>query len=223
MIVERETLTDGVEGALRAMIVDGQIAPGERLNEVHLAARLGVSRTPLREALNRLVAEGAVEARPRLGYFVKPLSVEELDQIYDLRPILDPAALRVAGVANERQLARLEVLNAKLVAERKPERAIALDDAWHLELLAHCRNRSLVALIEGVMTRTRRYELALMREGKAIAAAGDAHAKIIEALRARDLESACAALKANLEAGKAPIMAWLAQREAATKSKRGHG
>jgi DNA-binding GntR family transcriptional regulator len=221
MPIRRDNLTDGVADAMRAMIVDGRFAPGERLNEVHLAERLGVSRTPLREALNRLVAEGAVEARPRLGYFVKPLSSEELDQLYDLRPILDPAALLVAGIPHERQLTRLEALNAKLLAERRPERAIALDDAWHLELLAHCRNRALIALIEGAMTRTRRYELALMREAKSIAAAGDAHADIMAALHARDLEAACAALKANLEAGKAPIMAWLAAREAAAKIKRG--
>lgn len=221
MSVRRENLADGVESAVRGMIVDGQFAPGERLNEVHLAERLGVSRTPLREALNRLAAEGAIEARPRLGYFVRPLSSEELDQIYDLRPILDPAALRLAGVPGARQLERLEALNAKLLAERKPERAIALDDAWHLELLAHCRNRALVAMIEGVMTRTRRYELALMREAKAVAAAGDAHAAIIAALGAGDLEAACAALKSNLEAGKAPIMAWLGAREAAAK--RGQG
>lgn len=221
MIVHRENLTDGVESALRGMIVDGHFAPGERLNEVHLADRLGVSRTPLREALNRLVAEGAVEARPRLGYFVKPLSSEELDQIYDLRPILDPAALRTAGVPDERQVARLEALNAKLVSERKPERVIALDDAWHLELLAHCRNRALVTLIEGVMARTRRYELALMREAKSVAAAGDAHNQIIAALRAGKLEAACTALKSNLQSGKAPIMAWLAAREAASSIKRG--
>jgi DNA-binding GntR family transcriptional regulator len=205
------------------MIVDGEIGPGERLNEVQLAEKLGVSRTPLREALNRLVAEGAVDARPRLGYFVKPLSSEEFDQIYDLRPILDPAALRIAGLPDERRLARLEALNAKLAAERKPERAIALDDAWHLELLAHCRNRALVAMIENVMARTRRYELALMREQKSVADAGDAHSRIIEALRGSDLEAACSTLRSNLEGGKAPIMAWLAARESATKTKRGQG
>lgn len=222
MTVRRENLSDGAEDAVRGMIVDGQFAPGERLNEVQLADRLGVSRTPLREALNRLVAEGAIETRPRLGYFVKPLSCDELDQIYDLRPILDPAALRVAGVPDERQVARLEALNAKLAAERKPDRAIALDDAWHLELLAHCPNRALVGLIEGAMIRTRRYELALMRETKGVAAAaGDAHKEIIAALRVGDLEAACAALKANLESGKAPIMAWLAAREAASSRKRG--
>jgi len=208
----RENLSDGVEAALRGMIVDGQLAPGERVNEVHLAGRLGVSRTPLREALNRLAAEGAVEARPRLGYFVKPLSSEELDQIYDIRPILDPAALRLAGLPGERQLARLDALDAKLAVERKPERIIAFDDAWHLELLAHCRNRELIGVIEGLMARTRRYELALMRDAQSAYIAGHAHARITAALRAGDLEAACASLKTNLERGKAPIMAWLAAR-----------
>jgi DNA-binding GntR family transcriptional regulator len=74
------------------MIVDGVLGAGEHVNEVHLAARLGASRTPLREALNRLVAEGALDARPRLGYFVKRLTLDEFDQLYDIRPLLDPEA-----------------------------------------------------------------------------------------------------------------------------------
>lgn len=211
--LRRENLSDAAEAAIRAMIADGRLAGGERLNEVHLAEALGVSRTPLREALNRLVHEGAIEARPRLGYFVKPLTLSEFEQLYDVRPILDPAALRAAGIPPAAQLAALEKLNGKFVAARDRQAAIALDDEWHLALLAHCPNRVLVELIENMMLRTRRYELALMRETKNVTQAGGDHERILAALRAGDLESACAALEKNMRSGRATIVAWLSARE----------
>ena len=194
------------------MIVDGRLAGGERVNEVHLAERLGVSRTPLREALNRLAHEGAIEARPRLGYFVRPLTVAEFEQVYDVRPILDPAALRLAGLASAPQLARLEKLNKKLGSARG-EAAIQLDDEWHLALLAHCPNRVLVELIENFMLRTRRYELAWMRDTKNVQRAANDHERILTALRANDLEAACEALAANMRSGRETIVAWLRGRE----------
>lgn len=210
-MTERPNLSDEVAGSIRERIVDGRLADGQRLNEVHLAAELGISRTPLREALGRLVAEGALEGRPRHGYFVRPLSVGEFEQITAIRPILDPAALRLAGLPRPAQIARLEKLNSKL-AMAAPTAALALDDAWHLLLLAHCPNRELVALIETMMRRTRRYELALLREAGGGARAGDEHARIVAALRAGELEAACAALHDNMTGGKAPVIAWLTAR-----------
>ena len=67
-------MSNDLANSLRDMIIDGDLAPGKRLNEVHLAAELGVSRTPLREALSRLAAEGDVVSVPRHGFFVKALT-----------------------------------------------------------------------------------------------------------------------------------------------------
>ena len=98
MALVRDNLSDSVVLRLRNMIVDGQLAAGARINEVHLSQQLGISRTPLREALARLAQEGALRSVARIGYFVRPLTVEEFDQLYDIRPILDPEALRLAGL-----------------------------------------------------------------------------------------------------------------------------
>ncbi len=211
----RDNISDLVALELRKMIVDGRLPPGERVNEVHLAQQLGVSRTPLREALSRLAAEGALTSAPRLGYFVRPLTLEEFEQIYDIRPILDPAALRLAGAPPPKRIERLAKLNRKLAAARDPETAIALDDAWHLELLADCPNRVLVELIENIILRTRRYELALMRETRNVLRASEDHERILAALRKGDLPAACEALKHNMQSGRAPIVQWLAARQAA--------
>lgn len=213
--LDRPNLSGDLVRAVRAMIVDGRLAAGERINEVHLAASLKVSRTPLREALSRLAAEDAIEVLPRRGYFVRPLTSEELEQLYDVRPILDPAALRLAGIPPATVLSQLTMINAAIEAETDPEKLIALDDLWHLELLRHCPNRVLVGMIEQVMLRTRRYELALMRERPTVQRAVDHHAAITAALRRGDLTAACAALKANMTHGREPIFAWLRQREAA--------
>jgi DNA-binding GntR family transcriptional regulator len=215
-------ISDAVQARVRGMIVDGALPEGARINEVHLAQELGVSRTPLREALNRLTVEGALTSSPRIGFFVRPLTLEEFQQIYAIRPLLDPEALRLAGVPAPKKLERLERLNDKLSkAAARRELAIALDDQWHLELVDDCPNRVLIELIENNILRTRRYELALMRESENVARATDEHARILAALRNNNLKAACAALKQNMQSGFAPIAAWLQQREQkAARSKR---
>jgi DNA-binding GntR family transcriptional regulator len=210
----RDNLSDALTVELRHMIVDGRLPEGERINEVHLSQRLGVSRTPLREALARLTQEGALRAVPRIGYFVRPLTLEEFEQIYPIRPLLDPEALRLAGLPSRGRMERLRALNERLEAAADADEIIALDDAWHLELIAGCPNRVLIDLIEQFIRRTRRYELALMRERENVLVAGGAHRAILAALRRRDLDAACAALRSNLQTGFEPIASWLRTREA---------
>ena len=205
--------------AVRTMIVDGRLGDGARINEVRLSAELGVSRTPLREALSRLASEGALNVRPRLGFFVRPLTAGEFEQLYDLRPLLDPEALRLAGIPPAVTILRLERVNAAL-ATRRGAAVVELDDAWHLELIAACPNRVLVEMIENLMLRTRRYELALMRETEHVAAAAIDHADILGALREGDLAAACSALKHNMQSGRAPILNWLRGRDAEKGAKR---
>jgi DNA-binding GntR family transcriptional regulator len=210
--LRRLNISETVAATVRAMIVDGSLSPGERINEVRLSEALGVSRTPLREALNRLASEGALSSAPAIGYSVRPLSVEELEQLYDIRPLLDPEALRLAGLPSAARLARLEALNRRFATAADAETAINLDDEWHLELIAACPNRVLVEMIQTMMLRTRRYEVALLREQpNRLRATGD-HDQIQAALRAGDLDAACAALKVNMQSGRAPIIAWLTAR-----------
>ena len=211
---DRQNISEELANTIRQMIVDGVIPAGSRINEVHLARGLGVSRTPLREAIARLVREDTLVAVPRVGAFVRPLSIDEFDQIYPIRGLLDPEALRLAGLPSPQHIDRLERLNARIGAASDPDAIIALDDEWHLLLIENCPNKVLVDLIEKFMRRTRRYELALMRERHEVDVATDTHQEIIAALRRRDLERAAAILKHNLETGGEPIRRWLLEREA---------
>ncbi|MEQ1756310.1 MAG: GntR family transcriptional regulator [Micropepsaceae bacterium] len=213
-LIQKPNLADAATTAIRSLIMEGRLPDGERINEVHLSEQLGVSRTPLREALSRLASEGSIEAKPRFGFYVRPLTTEEFTQVYDLRPIFDPAALKLAGLPSDRQIARLDHLNRKLARLVEPDEIIETDDEWHMELLAHCPNRALVEIIENIIQRTRRYEMALMRETQNVTNASLEHAQIISELRARNLKGACAVLEQNMRTGKAPILAWLKAREA---------
>jgi DNA-binding GntR family transcriptional regulator len=196
------------------MIVDGRLPAGERINEVHLSQQLGVSRTPLREALARLAHEGALETIPKIGYFVRPLTIEEFEQIYSIRPVLDPEALRLAGLPSPARMKRLREINQKMEKARTADAIIDLDDEWHLELVADCPNKVLIDLIKQFARRTRRYEIALMRERKNVLMTTSHHKATMAALRRRDLAEACAAVRTNCVTGHGPIIQWLASRDA---------
>jgi len=211
--IARDNISDSVAVALRNMIVDGRLPAGERINEVHLSAQLGVSRTPLREALAKLAQEGALRSIPRIGYFVRELTLEEFEQLYDIRPLLDPEALRLSGLPSRECMERLRELNDKIERTRDANTIIDLDDEWHMELIADCPNKVLIDLVKQFIQRTRRYEIALMREQRNVAVATANHKSIMAALRRRDLEAACAALRINLQTGREPIVAWLKTRE----------
>jgi DNA-binding GntR family transcriptional regulator len=210
----RDNLSDSLVTELRNMIVDGRLPAGERLNEVQLSQQLGVSRTPLREALARLTQEGALKSVPRIGTFVRPLTLEEFSQIYPIRPLLDPEALRLAGLPARERMERLRKINEQIESASDADSIIGLDNEWHLELINKCPNRVLIELIEQFIWRTRRYEIALMRERENVVAATADHKAIMTALRKRDLEAACAALRTNLQAGYEDIASWLREREA---------
>jgi DNA-binding GntR family transcriptional regulator len=211
--LDRHNISEELANTIRQMILDGDIAAGSRINEVHLARELGVSRTPLREAIARLVREETLVTVPRVGAFVKPLTVEEFEQVYSIRTLLDPEALRLAGIPSKSQIERLERLNARIQGSKDPDKVVDLDDEWHLLLIDACPNKVLLDLIRDFMRRTRRYELALMRERKQIEVATETHSEIIAALRRSDLAGAAAILRRNMETGSEPILRWLAERE----------
>lgn len=211
--LERSNISADVAGKIRDMIVNGVLPADSRINEVHLSQQLGVSRTPLREALATLVSEGALENRPRRGNYVRPLTRHEFESLYGIRPILDVEALRLSGIPKGEDLQRLVALNEKMRAAKSVRTRIARDDEWHLLLVRNCGNEMLLDLIRQFMFRTRRYEIAYLRDSDNASTAFDEHRAIIESLRSGDLDGACAGLKTNLTTGMDPLLEWLDERE----------
>lgn len=212
--MDRPSLATELAARLRREILDGALAPGARLNEVHLAEALGVSRTPLREAIGQVAADGLLERRPRFGYFVRELDEQEFHDLYGMRRLLDPAALDMAGAPEQAVFADLEAVNRRIVdAADDAGRVIDLDDLWHRTLLAHCPNRILLEQIEYFIRRTRRYEHAYFREHANVGVAVTEHRSIQEALSRRDLPRAVERLRQNMTSGEEPIRRWLRRRK----------
>lgn len=207
--IQQSNISQEVAERIRDMISNGTLPADSRINEVHLSQQLGVSRTPLREALAALVAEGALESRPRKGNFVRPLTREEFESIYAIRPILDIEALKLAGIPEPENLDRLVELNEKLREAKSTRVRIVRDDEWHSLLIQNCGNQVLLDLIRQFTFRTRRYEIAYLRDSNNASTAYDEHLAIISALRDGDLSGACAGLKQNLTSGVGPILDWL--------------
>lgn len=151
--------SSGVFERLRRMIIEGEYAPDERLIEEQLAERLGVSRTPIRQALTMLEAEGLVEIAPNKGAMVCSFSVEDVRDIYDLRAVLEGyaarrAALRIAGeeLARLSELAEeMEGLAGHFSEHEEIRRLVALNQGFHGTIVVASRNRRLGRLLRGTV------------------------------------------------------------------------
>ena len=131
------TTADSVAAALRAALQQGRWSPGAALRQEDLAAEFGVSRIPVREALNKLQAEGLIVVEPNRGAFVASLSAPEVNEIFDLRVLLECDALRHAIPQHTaRTLRHLRALQAELDAEADPSLWLATDAAFHEVLYA---------------------------------------------------------------------------------------
>jgi DNA-binding GntR family transcriptional regulator len=149
--------SSGVFERLRRWILEGEYEPDERLVEEQLAERLGVSRTPVRQALTMLEAEGLVEIAPNRGATVCSFSVEEVWDIYDLRAVLEGhAARRAAGRIEGRELDELRSLAAEMEGttperfsdhEEEIRQLVARNQRFHGTIVTACRNQRLERLV----------------------------------------------------------------------------
>lgn len=209
----RPNISEDLANTLREMIFEGALSEGERINEVQLSVRLGVSRTPLREALTTLVAEEAMESIPRRGFFVRGLTIKEFEDIYPMRSFLDPEALRLSGVPDDKTIQRLEHIDKKMMAARSHKARALLDDEWHLELIKNCENDVLIGQIKLFMKKIQRYGLAFHKDKQVVEVSTTEHQEIIDALKQGDIETACEWLKKNLTSDTTPILNWLEKRK----------
>ena len=131
--------------AVYEAIASGQIKPGERLRETDLAARIGLSRTPVREAMRRLETEGLIIHEPRIGAVVRKLSQQEIVELYEMRIVLESTAATMAAQhASAAEIRTLEKLNAQMrAAADAPARVSALNQQFHNCIVNAARNRFL--------------------------------------------------------------------------------
>jgi len=203
------TFSRRTETVLRERILDGSIAPGERLNEVALASALGISRGPLREAIQRLAGEGLLTIVSHRGAFVRTFDPREIDELYDLRTAYEMHASRLACVrANDDQLAGLAsfiVTTGDFMSAEGDGRYPAERD-FHRELIRLADN---VALERAAAEAQAQISLARSLSAKvavrAKAALGE-HTDIVEALQRRSPDDAARCVQIHLDEARTSAM-----------------
>ncbi|MFJ7105550.1 GntR family transcriptional regulator [Streptomyces albogriseolus] len=191
-----------VADALRAALIAGELRPGEVYSALGLAARFGVSATPVREALLDLTKEGLVDAVPNKGYRVTAVSERQLDEYTHVRALIEiPTTAALASTADPAALAALRPVAEEIVAAAAAGDLIAYVDAdqrLHLGLLALAGNAHLVEVVRDLRRRSRLYGLTAPAGQGRLRASAEEHLALLDALLARDTEGVHAVMTRHL-------------------------
>lgn len=192
------------QGAYRRLLDEirsGTLAPGARLREIELAERLGISRTPVREAIRQLEADGLVSHLPRQGATIRSLDHAEVVELYEMRAVLEGTAARLAArAASDIELAELAALNAELAAVPAGAAAREINRVFHRTLIEAARNRFLIKAMSALQkTLLILGPTTLAEPDRAVSAVAE-HGAVLDALLARDGAGAEVAMRAHVEA-----------------------
>ncbi|MNK10561.1 putative HTH-type transcriptional regulator YdfH [compost metagenome] len=200
------TLADSAYSALKRDILDFRLAPGDRFTETEIAERLQVSRTPVREALFRLEREGYLEVRQRNGWLVKPLDFNTLDHFYELRSVLETAAVHAlcapeAGPDPMRALQHLADIWLVEESEQSTdcEWLADLDERFHIELVASAGNPEIARVHRAATERIRIVRRLDFTQPERIGKTYEEHGAILTAVLARDAARAAGLLRAHIQ------------------------
>ena len=190
---------------VRDRIRKGQFAPEQRLVEVDVIRKTGGSRLKVREAFQRLAAEGLVEIEPFKGASVRSTSLEEVRQIYRARAALEGvAAADFTRLASEAQRTKLQEIQAELercVEERSPESFGRLNGEWHGLIVEGAGNAVIDELLQRLTVPIHRLLFDSFYDVERLRTANDDHRRILEAVLARDADAAEQAMRAHVQAG----------------------
>ncbi len=195
-------LREMVFESLREAIIQGRLKPGERLMEIQLAEEMGVSRTPVREAIRKLELEGFVVMVPRKGAYVAGISLKDIVDIFEVRAALEGMA---AGLAAERiteeEMDELErsLLMINATGEDDLAAIVKADAAFHELIYKASRNQRLVQIITHLQEQIQRFRMTSLSQPGRTKIVLDEHKKIVEAISDRNVELAQTLAREHIE------------------------
>jgi len=195
-------LREMVFESLREAIIQGRLKPGERLMEIQLAEEMGVSRTPVREAIRKLELEGFVVMVPRKGAYVADISVKDIADVFEVRAALEGLA---AGLAAERiTTEELEELDRALtktyeVSKHDLNAIVETDTNFHALIYRASRNERLVQIISNLADQIQRFRATSLAQPGRTKLAIEEHAKIVDAISDRNVELAQTLAREHIE------------------------
>jgi DNA-binding GntR family transcriptional regulator len=214
-----ENLSARVYNEIKNLILCNEIMPGQKLHHQQLSERLGVSRTPIREALTRLVQEGYVSFLPNRGFTCKEIRMQEAEELYELREALEAFAVEKAiATLSEKALRQLRdrvTAYGRDVQNRFTRDRLVYDQDVHLQIAQLTGNETLRNTLSHVFERIvlKRRTDGLYDPARGVAAHQE-HLRLLEAMERRDAPTAVAILRNHIQAGKKNVMADLKHRQA---------
>ncbi|WP_213975728.1 GntR family transcriptional regulator [Tepidanaerobacter acetatoxydans] len=198
---ENESITDFTTRYLREQTMNFNILPGSSINEKEIAQKLGISRAPVREALNRLIAEDLVIFRPGKGFFCRELKIEEIEELFEVREDLEIAAIRAAiRSATDEKLKNLlekSIDNRNKQNEIETHELVIVDEDFHCEVIRLSGNNERLKFIQNINKRirfVRQISLEMGRRDRFL----DEHIQIAQAMYERDEKKAIKSIKYHL-------------------------
>jgi len=201
---------DRVYEELKNQAISYAIKPGSRLNEGEVARSLGVSRTPVREALNRLAAAGFLSFTPSQGFFRKPLDPSEVFDLYEMRQAIEVASVRLAaGRATDEGLRELDqflTVSSECSDIREVDRLVRFDEEFHERIVRLSGNREMLSCLLNINDRIRFFRWVDMESGRR-RNTQEEHREVHSALQARDGERAATMLYSHIARRRDQIIA----------------
>ena len=190
-----------VHDELRRMVMQFEIRPNERINEVELAQRFSVSRTPLREALNRLVTEGLLGLEPNRGFRSRSLETSEIVDLYEARAIIEVAAIRLAcRRASDADVQSFDEYWASVPGLLdRPVEALAHDEEFHERLVGLSGNPELPRALRAINARIHFVRMVDLGRRERRELTHNEHGLVVEALRRRDEDECASILSRHIE------------------------
>lgn len=191
-----ESVVDYAKDFIERCIVTGELAPGQKIKEEEISARLEISRPPIREAFKILETEGLIKRYPRRGVFVTQITEKDIWEIYTLKMALYGLASRLAiDEITEKEVRQLEkiVLRMKECVENNPPDVIkyqSLNDSFHLATINFIRHERLKKIVLSLNNQIHRYSFRSLNDKKHLLSSYGYHRRIFEAIRKRDKELA---------------------------------
>ena len=189
---ERKSLGEHVFDSLKQAIIRGNMTPGEWLVESHIADSLGISRTPVREAIHKLEREGLIERQPRGGFTVLGLTRDDIEETFGIRAVLEGYAARLAAIKHhENELAPLDKKIEefeKCLQKKELSSLTRINTEFHELLYALSKSPKLVHMINGLTDQIYRFRQIILKETKMARISNEDHKKMLEFIRKRDAD-----------------------------------
>lgn len=200
---EPGSLRDAAYAVIKQRIITCVFKPGEHINEAYVSQLLGIGRTPVHQAFDRLMVDGLVDVVPRKGIIVKPFSIEEFLQIIEVRSINECLCVRLAAERGKHddieQLAEVLARSSRLIRARDIERLILQDRAFHGLLARASGNGILADFLANLHDRSLRFWFISLNTASQHENVHEQHRAILTAIRARDPDAAAEAMRAHID------------------------